>query len=110
MHRHTSDLILFSPLMAWFVVQEAILANVVEGLRCYLGAFGDTRVPQGFVVPDGEAWPAECRGQKLGLFLFCVGVGFTYAAMLLLLMMMFVCMFLEFGVGFGCWQVGEARC
>lgn len=23
-------------------------------------------VPQGFVVPDGKAWPEECRGQKLG--------------------------------------------
>ena len=51
---------------ARWVVQEAILANVVEGLRSYLGAFGDTRVPQGFVVPDVEAWPTECRGQKLG--------------------------------------------
>ncbi|CAN0007786.1 unnamed protein product, partial [Laminaria digitata] len=50
------------------MLQEAILANVVVGLRCYLGVFRDTRVPQGFVVPDGEAWPSECRGQKLGQF------------------------------------------
>lgn len=46
--------------------QEAILANVVKGLRTYLSVFGDTMVPQGFVVPDGEAWPEECRKQKLG--------------------------------------------
>lgn len=46
--------------------QEAILANVVKGLRSYLEVVGDTMVPQGFVVPDGEAWPEECRGQKLG--------------------------------------------
>lgn len=39
---------------------------MVKGLRCYLSVFGDTMVPQGFVVPDGEAWPQECRGQRLG--------------------------------------------
>lgn len=46
--------------------QEAILANVVKGLRCYLDVIEDTMVPQGFVVPDEEPWPRECWGQKLG--------------------------------------------
>lgn len=46
--------------------QETILANVVQGVRCYLSLVGDTMVPQGFVVPDGEPWPVECRGHKLG--------------------------------------------
>lgn len=46
--------------------QEAILAKVVKGFRSYLDIVGDAKVPQGFVVPDGEAWPQECRGQKLG--------------------------------------------
>eukprot|EP00903_Cladosiphon_okamuranus_P017703 g16302.t1 len=50
--------------------REAILANVVKGLRSYLEVVGDTMVPQGFVVPDGEAWPKECRGQKLGWMLY----------------------------------------
>ncbi|CAM9898051.1 unnamed protein product [Ectocarpus fasciculatus] len=50
--------------------REAILANVVKGLRTYLSVFGDTMVPQGFVVPDGEAWPEECRKQKLGSMLY----------------------------------------
>eukprot|EP00752_Nemacystus_decipiens_P004819 g4386.t1 len=50
--------------------REAILANVVKGLRSYLEVVGDTMVPQGFVVPDGEAWPQECRGQKLGWMLY----------------------------------------
>ncbi|CBJ27332.1 conserved unknown protein [Ectocarpus siliculosus] len=50
--------------------REAILANVVKGLRTYLSVFGNTMVPQGFVVPDGEAWPEECRKQKLGSMLY----------------------------------------
>ena len=40
--------------------------SLLAGLGAYRENFGHVRVPQKFVVPDSDGWPAEARGLKLG--------------------------------------------
>ena len=41
--------------------------SLLAGLGAYGENFGHVRVPQKFVVPDADGWPAEAHGLKLGL-------------------------------------------
>ena len=41
--------------------------SMLAGLDAYGEQFGHVRVPQKFVVPDADGWPAELRGLELGL-------------------------------------------
>ena len=65
--------------------KDSKFQRICKGLIVHRRLFGDMDVPRYFEVPqsndgeDGEGWPAECLGMKLGLRVRDIRRGLTYS-------------------------------
>jgi len=51
---------------------------IYRALVVYKSIYGDVNVPQTFVAPDEDPWPAECRGLKLGSRVYSIRTSSTF--------------------------------